>query len=219
MIDARALVIAKAPVPGYAKTRLAASVGRIAAAEVAAAALLDTLTACRRAFGAGNCFLALTGDLSQAVRGPDIHAALRDWIVIAQRGQDFAERLANAHLDVPAGGPVVQVGMDTPQVTAADLREVAGAMESHDAVLGPAEDGGWWALGLRRPEGAKALRGVPMSTPTTYADTRAALIAAGLQVGAVLTLRDVDTEADAHAVAAAAADGEFGQAWAGLVRR
>lgn len=209
----RALVVAKAPVAGRVKTRLGAEVGDAVAAEVAAAALLDTVAACREAFGADHCLLALAGDLADAARGDEIAAALAGWGVSRQRGLTFDERLANAHLDVPPGGPVVQVGMDTPQVTVGDLHAVVAALDTHDAVLGPAEDGGWWVLGLRDPRGAAALLGVPMSTPTTYADTRRALSGAGLGVGTTAPLRDVDTATDADVVAGAAPAGEFARAW------
>lgn len=213
MTGPRALVVAKAPVAGQVKTRLGADVGDRAAAEVAAAALLDTIAACEAAFGPDACLLALAGDLADAVRGAEIRRALESWGVAGQRGVTFAERLVNAHLDVPPGGPVVQVGMDTPQVTADHLLDVVRRLGDHDAVLAPADDGGWWALGLRRPAGAVALHDVPMSTPTTYGDTRSALLRAGLDVGDAVTLRDVDTVADARAVAAEADSGEFARAW------
>jgi glycosyltransferase A (GT-A) superfamily protein (DUF2064 family) len=211
-VTARGLVVAKAPVPGLAKTRLAADVGDHAAAQVAAAALLDTLAACREAFGAEACVLALAGELSDAVRGDEIAAALTGWGVVRQRGSTFAERLANAHLDLPPGEPAVQVGMDTPQVRAADLRRAAAALGDHDAVLGPAEDGGWWVLGLRDPRRANLLHDVAMSTPSTYDDTRAALVGAGLRVATTDVLRDVDDLAAAWAVAGLA-DGEFSRCW------
>jgi len=212
-VSARVLVVAKAPVAGRVKTRLGVTVGDVVAAELAAAALLDTLAACRAAFGVDGCLMALSGDLMDAVRGDELARALDGWQVARQRGVTFAERLANAHLDVPPGGPVVQVGMDTPQVTPGLLHEVVGGLADHDAVLGPAHDGGWWALGLRRPAGAATLRDVPMSTPTTYDATRAALVRVGLAVGAATGLRDVDDAEDAGAVAAAAPDGEFARAW------
>lgn len=210
-LNARALVVAKAPVAGRVKTRLGADVGDAVAADLAAAALLDTLATCGAVFGPG--LLALAGDLAHAARGDEIARALDGWSVGAQRGGTFAERLANAHLDVPPGAPVVQVGMDTPQLTPELLHDAAAALADHDAVLGPAEDGGWWVLGLRRPCGAAALHDVGMSTPSTYADTHRALTGAGLGVGTTVALRDVDTVADAEAVAAVAPDGEFARAW------
>jgi uncharacterized protein len=210
----RALVVAKAPVAGRVKTRLGADVGMAYAAELAAAALLDSLDACAKAFGPDRCWLSLAGDLGGAVRGDELTAALRGWTVVPQRGEHFGERLVNAHLDA-GDGAVVQIGMDTPQVTAAHLADVADGLDRHDAVLGDAPDGGWWVLGLRCPGAATALRGVPMSTPTTGADTRAALEAAGLAVGSTTRLTDVDTVADGDAVAALAPHGRFAAAWRG----
>jgi glycosyltransferase A (GT-A) superfamily protein (DUF2064 family) len=212
----RALVVAKAPVAGLVKTRLGAEVGMVRAADLAAAALLDTIAACADAFGVEGCLLALTGDLGEAERGAELGRALDGWRVFPQRGSTFAERLAHAHADVPTGGPVLQVGMDTPQLTASHLHDAAKSMAEAEAVLGPAEDGGWWLLGLHRPAAAAALRAVPMSTPTTYADTRQALTDAGLGVATTALLRDVDTSADAAAVARTVPDSEFGRAWVGI---
>jgi hypothetical protein len=75
----------------------------------------------------------------------------------------------------------------------------------HDAWLGLAADGGFWALGLAEPEPEPgAVRGVPMSRPDTGAVVLARLQAAGLRVGLLPVLRDVDTPGDAAEVAAAA---------------
>lgn len=214
-MNARLLLVAKAPVAGEVKTRLAATVGPDAAADVAAAALLDTVRACAEAVGVDRCRLALHGDLRSAVRGHELTEAVTGWTVIGQRGGDFGARLAHAHLDVAHEGPVVQIGMDTPQVRPADLAAVAGGLTDHGAVLAAAEDGGWWALGLAEPAHGVHLAGVPMSTPTTGADTRRALEGAGLRVADGPVLRDVDTAADADAVAAACApESEFARAWA-----
>ena len=95
------LVVAKAPVPGQAKTRLAASVGDRAAAGIAAAALLDTLDAVADAPVAARV-VALTGSLDDASAGGEIRSCLADFSVVPQRGADFAERLANAHVDAAA---------------------------------------------------------------------------------------------------------------------
>ncbi len=67
--------------------------------------------------------------------------------------------------------------MDTPQITPALLDRVALALIGADAVLGPTEDGGWWALALRDPAAAEVLRDIPVSTPDTHALTAAALLA------------------------------------------
>lgn len=203
------LVVAKAPVAGLAKTRLAAGVGDDVAADLAAAALLDTLAA---GADAPRRVVAVTGDLDAAARCEEVRAALAAWVVVRQRGEGLDERLVAAHADA-GPGPVVQVGMDTPQVTAALLARVADDLADHDAVLGRADDGGWWVLALRDPAAAAALRGVPMSTPTTYDATLAALRAAGLDVGDAPELTDVDTAVDADCVAEHAPDTRFAQAW------
>ena len=207
------LVVAKAPVAGQAKTRLARHVGAEVAAELAAASLLDTLRACSDAAGEASCHAALTGDLDAAVRGDEVRRALSGWTVHPQRGDGFAARLANAHLDLPGDRPVVQVGMDTPQVRPEQLTAAGALTDEHEAVLGPALDGGWWVLALRDPGTAGPLASVAMSTPTTYDDTRRALEGDGLRVTVTEELRDVDTVDDAEVVAAEAPDTEFARTW------
>ncbi|WP_037369366.1 TIGR04282 family arsenosugar biosynthesis glycosyltransferase [Amycolatopsis orientalis] len=210
------LVVAKAPVPGFAKTRLCPPATPAQAAEIAASALLDTLDAAFATEGA-IIVVAMTGDLAEAARGAEIGRALRKATVIAQRGWDFGTRLANAHSDtasVHAGLPVLQIGMDTPQVSpallASAIKPVADGA-SH-AVLGNAEDGGWWGLGLAEPRRAQVLTGVPMSRPDTGLRTRAALEGAGLRVGQLPTLSDVDTMEDALRVATIRPDSRFAAA-------
>ncbi|MGA8248064.1 MAG: DUF2064 domain-containing protein [Nocardioides sp.] len=207
----RALVVAKAPVPGRVKTRLGDHVGMEAAAALAAAALLDTIAACRSAFA--ECHLALDGDLDEAVRSDALRRSLAGWTVHRQRGDGLGERLAHAHADVTGAGPTVQIGMDTPQVTAADLLDVAAAASDGDAVLGPAADGGWWVLALSDPAAAAALAGVPMSRPDTFAATRSALTAAGQTVRVGPELTDVDGVHEAASVAEALTGGHFLRAW------
>ncbi|MBV8927888.1 MAG: DUF2064 domain-containing protein, partial [Mycobacteriaceae bacterium] len=171
------LVVAKAPVPGLAKTRLAAAIGPDVAADVAAAALLDTLDAVAAARVA-NRVVALTGQLENACRADELRDRLGDFTVIDQRGADFAERLANAHADAFAAAgpePVLQIGMDTPQVTAQLITRCAEALLSEPAVLGMAHDGGWWALGVHSATTAAVLAGLPMSQPDTGAVTLRAL--------------------------------------------
>lgn len=210
------LLVAKAPVPGLVKTRLAAAVGEATATAVAAAALLDTIEACTLAVGPDRCRLALSGDLAEALRADEIRAALTGWTIAPQRGTGLGERLANAHAEVT--GPVVQLGMDTPQVTPAGMLAVADGLDTADAVLAPAEDGGWWAVALRDPSAATALRDVPMSTPQTYAATRSALEGLGLRVAAGERLRDVDHLTDVAPVAAAAPETRFAKIAAEIAR-
>jgi glycosyltransferase A (GT-A) superfamily protein (DUF2064 family) len=79
-------------------------------------------------------------------------------------------------------------------------------------VLGPATDGGWWVLGLRDPRAAALVADVPTSRDDTGARTLHALRAGGLRVGLLPELTDVDTAADAVAVAAVAPAGRFAAA-------
>jgi uncharacterized protein len=215
------LVVAKAPVPGLAKTRLAASVGDRAAADVAAAALLDTLDAVADAPVAARV-VALTGELGEASAGAEISTRIADFTVVAQRGTDFAERLANAHVDAAAaagGLPVLQIGMDTPQVTDQLIAECARELLTADAVLGLARDGGWWVLGVTDAAMAGCLRTIPMSRSDTGALTLAALEHAGATVSLVPTLADVDTVDDIDDVLRACAPGSRFARAARKVRR
>ncbi|MFB9234148.1 DUF2064 domain-containing protein [Plantactinospora siamensis] len=214
------LVMAKAPVPGLVKTRLCPPATPGQAAAVAAAALLDTLDAVRATPGALPV-LALAGRLDAAVRSAELRAALAGWRLFPQRGTGLAERLANAHADAAAlapGRPVLQLGMDTPQAGPAVLAAAARRLAGEEALLGPATDGGWWALGLADPRHAAALRAVPMSTPDTGRLTRAALVARGLRVGDLPELTDVDTWRAARTVAAGSPAGRFGAAVAAVDR-
>lgn len=211
MRSTHVLVMAKAPRPGAVKTRLAASLGDEIAAELAAMALLDTIEACAEAVGAQRCHLSLAGRLESAVLADRLTAALAGWDLRPQAGVTFQERLVRAHAAMP--GPVLQVGMDTPQLTPADLLDAADVLTRADAVLGPAADGGWWLLGLQRPTEAACLRTVPMSTPHTRARTHAALTDRGLAVSTTHELRDVDLAADAAAVARSAPGTRFARAW------
>jgi glycosyltransferase A (GT-A) superfamily protein (DUF2064 family) len=217
----RVLVVAKSPVAGAVKTRLGADIGMDAAADLAAAALLDTLRACAAAYDVGRRHLALAGDLAAAVRGAAIERALTGWHVFPQHGEGFSERLVHAHATTAGRGtgPVVQIGMDTPQVTPDLLVGAVDALADQDAVLGPAGDGGWWVLALQDARRATPLGRVTMSTPATYADTHDALSDSGLRVATTSVLRDVDTVADADAVADEAPHSLFAEAWCDLRAR
>ena len=209
------LIVAKAPVPGLVKTRLTPPFTPHQAAALAAAALLDTLDACRTAatLTGAQVVVALAGELGQAMAGTPLRWALDGVTVVPQRGEGLAARLAAAHLDAAGNfGTTLQVGMDTPQLEPAVLAQGLArlsAPEGPDAVLGLAEDGGWWALGLRRSGAARCLANVAMSTEHTGADTLAALLADQHRVEPLPTLRDVDTVGDVEAVARTAG-GRFG---------
>ncbi|WP_063059081.1 TIGR04282 family arsenosugar biosynthesis glycosyltransferase [Nocardia sienata] len=202
-MPAALLVVAKAPVAGYAKTRLTPPLTPVQAARLAAAALLDTLDAVS-ACPVAHRVVAFTGDLDAAELGGEIALKMTDFEVVPQRGPDFAVRLANAHADTArAGLPVLQIGMDTPQLGPRVLTHAARTLASGaEALLGPATDGGWWGLGLSDPRAARLLTEVPMSTAVTGDRTRGVLGAHGYRVGILPALTDVDHYADALRVAA-----------------
>lgn len=212
------LVVAKAPVAGFAKTRLTPPLTPVQAARLAAASLLDTLDAVRRC-RVERRVVALTGDLTDAEYGREIVEKLADFELIPQRGTGFATRLANAHADAArAGLPVLQIGMDTPQLGPRDLMAAARALSPDgDALLGPAEDGGWWGIGLPDPRAARALAEVPMSTEHTGALTRMALRRCGYRVRSLPRFADVDHFSDALRVAAACT-GRFAAEVRGLMQ-
>ncbi|WP_030434544.1 TIGR04282 family arsenosugar biosynthesis glycosyltransferase [Actinoplanes subtropicus] len=191
----RVVVLAKVPVPGRVKTRLCPPCTPEQAAWVACAALADTLDAVRVSVAAER---VLVTDVPLA--------APPGWRSGVQRGGPLGERIANAFADTRTPGTAtLLIGMDTPQLTAGLLDAALRLLSEPggpDAVLGPAEDGGWWALGLREPEHATVLGDIPTSTSTTGLCTRTALLARGLRVTELPVLRDVDTAPDAHAVAA-----------------
>lgn len=206
------LVFAKEPVAGRVKTRLSPPLTPAGAARLAAAMLEGTIAAVAAMGAAGMArpVLVLDGDLGAAVPA--------GFDVIAQRGTGQAARLAAAFEDVgDVEEPALLIGMDTPQVTPALLAASVQALEAPgvDAVLGPAADGGWWALGLRRPDPA-ALAGVPMSTSETCRRQHRRLRSLGLRSRSLPVLRDVDTIADAVAVALEAPGSSFAATLAAL---
>jgi glycosyltransferase A (GT-A) superfamily protein (DUF2064 family) len=214
--SAAVIVLAKAPEPGRVKTRLCPPATPAEAADLAAAALLDTLDAAAGVPGA-QPVVALTGRLAGAVRRAELAAALRGFRVVPQRGAALGERIAAAHADTAAlfaGCPTLQIGMDTPQAGAGLLAACLDRLRAPgtDGVLGLATDGGWWALGLRDPYAARLVAGVPTSRDDTGERTLRALHDGGLRIGLLPELTDVDTAADARAVADAAPGGRFAAA-------
>ncbi|MEU1231836.1 TIGR04282 family arsenosugar biosynthesis glycosyltransferase [Streptomyces sp. NPDC005828] len=198
------LVIAKEPRPGRVKTRLTPPFTPEEAAALAEASLADTLSAAARV-PADRHVLVLDGR-----PGPWLPPG---FAVVPQTGGGLDVRLAAAFAGCP--GPALLIGMDTPQVTP-ELLAPALRRDAYDAWFGPASDGGFWALGLARPA-PSLLLGVPMSTPDTGAVQYARLRAAGLRVGTLPVLRDVDTASDARQVAAAAPGTRFAARYAELI--
>lgn len=205
MTVATLAVMAKAPVPGRVKTRLCPPCTPEQAAALAGAALRDTLAA-----------VCAVPDVRRVVV---LDGEVGEWLpagvgVVPQRGSSLAQRLEHALADV--GAPVLFLGMDTPQLDVALLARSLAALQRHDAVLGPALDGGYWTVGLRAGTSRGAFTGVPMSDPTTAAAQHARLTELGLTVATLDTLADFDDLASAHAVAQAAPATAFARALSDL---
>lgn len=203
MSAAHLIVVAKSPVPGRVKTRLCPPLTHRQAARVAEAALADTLRTVA-ATPASARTLVLDG-----APGRWLPAG---FTVLPQRGDGLAERLASAFDDAQAigGGPLLLIGMDTPQLSSGQISEACASLSAPntDAVLGLATDGGWWALGLPRADPA-LLHGIPMSTSTTGAAQAKRLRDRGMRVTLLDELTDVDDWASATAVAATIPDSRF----------
>ena len=201
------LVMAKAPVPGKVKTRLCPPLTPAQAAEVAAAALADTLEAVAGC-AADRKILALDGRPGEWLPP--------GFAVIPQRGESFDHRLANAWSDV--SGPGLQIGMDTPQVTSDLLDRCLEATFAPDvtASLGRAADGGWWAIGLSERWEGDVFTGVPMSTPATATIQLMRLERAGHRVAQLPWLTDVDEIDDALRVSRRAPASRFAAVVNGL---
>ena len=179
------IVIAEAPVAGLVNTRLTPPLRPREAALVAEAALADTLDVVA-AVPAARRLLVLDG-----APGAWLPAGFD---VIGQRGSGPDERLAAAFADAYAALPLpmVLIGPDTPQVTAVMLDDAVGSLESGeaDAVFGPAANGGFWLLGLRRPD-RSLLAGVPMNAPEAGRILLERLAGDGLRVALAPRLTDL----------------------------
>jgi len=190
MSAATALVlIAKDPGSRRVKTRLAASIGAVAAVAVARAMLADTVAA-MAASGARRRVVVLDGD--------DASWVPSGFEVIPQRGAGLGERLAAAFEDI--GCPAFLVGSDTPQLTPDLLDAARSAVEPGTAAVGPAADGGYWGIGLAEPD-RRCFVGVPMSQRHTLAVTRRRIRAVRLSEVVLTTLSDVDDIRSLRAVA------------------
>ncbi|WP_213813701.1 DUF2064 domain-containing protein [Glaciihabitans sp. dw_435] len=185
------VIIAKETIAGKVKTRLHPPLSLEQAAEVAAASLADTFDAVA-AVPATRRILFFDGfRLPPGARGYE---------VVHQPSGTLDERLG-AIFDT-CDGPTVLIGMDTPQVSSAHLAPAFQRWpDDIDAWFGPATDGGFWALGMAEPRG-DLIRGVEMSKASTGRDQLARLTGAGLRVGMLPWLTDMDTIGDAEDIAA-----------------
>ena len=187
------IVFAKAPRPGHAKTRLIAALGAEGAAHLAERLLHATLD---------HAHEADVGPVELCVTPAGTHpafaaAALRGPLVLTDQGSgDLGERMARAFDRVLSGHDrALLIGTDAPLLDAPYLRAAAAALDDADAVVGPAADGGYTLVGLRRPAPA-LFAGMRWSHDRVMSHTRERLAALGLRHVELPLLHDVDEPAD-----------------------
>lgn len=206
------LVVAKAPVPGRAKTRLVPPLTPAEAAELQEALFLDTLDACRAEAPGAGVLYADPDDRPHLAR-----LAGGGTPLVAQEGRGLAPALLGGIARHCARGPVAIVSSDVPGVPAGSIGrafdELAGGA---DVVLGPAHDGGYWLVAMREPH-EEPFRDIPWSTPSVLAVTVERCATAGLRVELLERWRDVDTMVDL--VELAGCDGLPAPRTATLLRR
>jgi uncharacterized protein len=182
-------ILAKAPLPGLVKTRLVPALGPEGAARLQSALVVRTVeTACRARTGPVTLWTSLKPD-------HELFTALASQFDLRLARQDDGD-LGARMLAAIGGGPTLVIGNDCPALTPDHLREAAAALrEGDDAVIIPAEDGGYVLIGLREPQPAlfSAMR---WSVPTVLAETRGRLARCGLRARELARLWDVDEPDD-----------------------
>ena len=173
------VIFARTPAFGVGKRRLAAGVGDLTALRFQRFMLADL----QRRLGRDRrwrTWLALTPDRDSRGRAD----------ALPQGGGDLGQRLRALLRTLPPG-PVVIIGSDTPGIRTTDIADAFQALGGADAVFGPAMDGGYWLIGLKRtPRRLDPFEGIRWSTPHALADTLANL--AGRRVVRIRTMEDID---------------------------
>jgi uncharacterized protein len=189
-MNTQIVVMAKAPVAGLAKTRLAPALGAEGAAALARRLLVH---AAEQAVAAdvGPVEICAAPDI-----GHEVFATLRQRFGLALTAQgdgDLGARMHRAFLR--NGSPMLLMGSDIPALDADLLRSAAALLAAHDAVFVPAHDGGYALVGLRAPCAA-LFEGMAWSVPTVMAATRERLRAAGLRHAELPAVHDIDEAVD-----------------------
>jgi uncharacterized protein len=191
--DTRVVVFARAPVPGLAKTRLIPVLGAEGAAALHARLIDRTLrTAIDAAVGAVELWCA------PSANHPLLLACLERHGIngVSQCEGDLGARMQHAAKTTLASAPrMLLIGTDCPALTSDDLRTAAAALQNHDAVLGPAEDGGYVLLGLSRWD-ARLFAGISWGSDQVLTATRARLGALHWRWHELPASWDIDRPAD-----------------------
>ena len=200
-------LFARAPIPGRAKTRLCPPLSAAESAELQQAFVEDMW---RRLQGVPGAALFLYSDVAwqpyTELAGP-ARTAL-------QQGADLGARMLHCFEELNRGGyeRALIVGSDSPTVPAKYLRQGLDALAHTDAVLGPVEDGGYYAVGCRRPR-SQMFEGVTWSVPTTLEEPERAFQRAGLSLQELPTWYDVDTVDDLRRLATDSQIPDSTRAW------
>lgn len=188
----RIMVFAKAPRAGFAKTRLIPALGANGAADVATRLLLHTLDQALLA-SVGDVELCITPANDPLWQTLHLPGGLH---MTDQEGGDLGERLARAAFrSLDAGQPCLLIGTDCPSLDAQMLRAMALALHQHDAVITPASDGGYVALGLRHFV-PTIFTDMAWSTNVVCATTRERLMQADVHVHVMPVQHDIDEPGD-----------------------
>ncbi|MBC6440934.1 MAG: TIGR04282 family arsenosugar biosynthesis glycosyltransferase [Rhodospirillales bacterium] len=184
------VVMARRPEPGRVKTRLAAGIGNAAALAFYRSMLRRMLTRIGR---------SSRWSTVVAVTPPDAATGDETWTlglpVVPQSDGDLGERM-QAAIDGRPPGPVLIVGSDIPDLTPGHIAQAFRLLRSHDAVLGPSDDGGYWLIGAGPSLRLRSLFGaVRWSSEHALADTLAGL-PADARVALLGVLHDIDTADD-----------------------
>ena len=190
----RVILFAKAPRPGFVKTRLARDIGAEAAAKAYRDVGAQVVSRLEPAF-------PLTVWYTPADAAAEMQAWLGDLDYRAQVDGDLGDRMAHAFSEhFSAGdGPVIAIGADAPGVTRAILMDAAQCLETAAVVAGPAVDGGYYLLGLKRPA-PQLFADIPWGTSRVLEVTVSRCRAADITVAMLPPLRDLDTVADLDAL-------------------
>jgi hypothetical protein len=185
-------VFARPPVAGRVKSRLSPALPHAQAAELYGAMLSDALDVAAGA-GADEAQVWWAGLPEDPLPFP----LPAGFAVRTQRGTDLGERLAGAFAELLADrvSRAVVIGTDCPDLGPATIREAFAALSERDLVLGPAIDGGYYLIGLRRPAPG-LFPGMPWGTGDVLAETLARARHAGLDAGTLEPLADLDTPDD-----------------------
>jgi uncharacterized protein len=191
------IVFAKAPVAGFAKTRLIPALGELGAAELAKRMLGHAVA---------QALQARLGAVELCCAPDSRHAAFREFaashgVELSDQGQgDLGQRMARAlERGLRHHDKALLIGTDAPALNAAVLQCAAAALDTHDAVFAPALDGGYVLVGLRRVCGARLpdiFSAMPWSTPQVMPLTRERLRRQGIAFTELAALHDIDDPAD-----------------------